>query len=201
MTRILRDSISSRQNDLKRLRVEHDNTKHRLKNSMTWMMMDDDLDTKNRLKNSMTWMKFHLIIFSINCLQSRQNTVIEQRHEKKFDGLYIHKQIREGIQQNQNSLITNLSGIKLNDDEISFLKLGLKQGLLIVHSHQNLSCLKSGIDGKCLKIIRKLCKRCMILKPDKGQGIVLINKEDYCNSLNQLFSDRPNSNHYKMTRP
>ena len=131
MMRILRDSISSRQNDLKRLRVEHDNTKH-------------------RLKNSMTWINFHLIIFSINRLQSRQNTVIEQHqhHEKKFDGLYIHKQIRDGIQQNPNSLITNLSGTELNDDEISVLKLGLKQGLLILHSHQNLSCLRSVMDGK-----------------------------------------------------
>ena len=30
----------------------------------------------------------------------------------------------------------------------------------------------------------------MILKPDKGQGIVLINKTNYYKSLQQLFGDR-----------
>ena len=30
----------------------------------------------------------------------------------------------------------------------------------------------------------------MILKPDKGQGIVLINKTDYFQSLERLFGDR-----------
>ena len=30
----------------------------------------------------------------------------------------------------------------------------------------------------------------MILKPDKGQGIVLINKTDYYSSLERLFCDK-----------
>ena len=30
----------------------------------------------------------------------------------------------------------------------------------------------------------------MILKPDKGNGVVLMNKIDYHNAMNQLFSDK-----------
>ena len=41
-----------------------------------------------------------------------------------------------------------------------------------------------------MKILRNLKDRCMILKPDKGQGIVLINKSDYYNSIEQLISDK-----------
>ena len=29
----------------------------------------------------------------------------------------------------------------------------------------------------------------MVLKPGKGQGIVVVNKKDYYNSLDQLFND------------
>ena len=38
--------------------------------------------------------------------------------------------------------------------------------------------------------LQNLRDRCMILKPDKGQGIVLINKTDYYQSLERLFGDR-----------
>ena len=41
-----------------------------------------------------------------------------------------------------------------------------------------------------IKALQNLRERCMILKPDKGQGIVLIIKTDYYQSLEQLFGDR-----------
>ena len=41
-----------------------------------------------------------------------------------------------------------------------------------------------------MKILRNLKDRCTILKPDKGQGIVFISKNDYYNSIEQLFSDK-----------
>ena len=45
-------------------------------------------------------------------------------------------------------------------------------------------------DRKKIKTLQNLRDRCMILKPDKGQGIVLINKMDYYQSLERLFGDR-----------
>ena len=47
-----------------------------------------------------------------------------------------------------------------------------------------------GIDQKRTKILRHLRSRCMILKPSKGQGRVIINKKDYFQSLDRLFSDK-----------
>ena len=39
-------------------------------------------------------------------------------------------------------------------------------------------------------ILRKLRKTRVILKPDKGQGVVLMKKEDYISSLESLFADK-----------
>ena len=45
-------------------------------------------------------------------------------------------------------------------------------------------------DANKIKIIRHLRKTLVILKPDKGNGIVLLNKEDYTNSMESLFRDK-----------
>ena len=44
-------------------------------------------------------------------------------------------------------------------------------------------------DDKNIKIIRNLRKKVAILKPDKGNGVVLIDIIDYENSLSKLFCD------------
>ena len=40
-----------------------------------------------------------------------------------------------------------------------------------------------------IKVLRNIKQKCLILKPDKGQGIVLILKTDYYNSMECLFND------------
>ena len=45
-------------------------------------------------------------------------------------------------------------------------------------------------DAKRVKIMKNLRNRFVILKPDKGQGVVLLKKEDYITSMENLFSDR-----------
>ena len=45
-------------------------------------------------------------------------------------------------------------------------------------------------DRKKIKALQNLRDRCIVLKPDKGQGIVMINKTDYFQSLERLFGDR-----------
>ena len=44
-------------------------------------------------------------------------------------------------------------------------------------------------DSKKTRIIKGLRKRAVILKPDKGQGIVLLKKEDYVDSMERIFAD------------
>ena len=57
-------------------------------------------------------------------------------------------------------------------------------------TYLNLKLKNYGLNQNKMKILRNLKDRCMILKPDKGQGIVLINKSDYYNSIDQLISDK-----------
>ena len=40
-----------------------------------------------------------------------------------------------------------------------------------------------------VKVSRNINEKCLILKPDKGQGILLINQNDYYNSMERLFND------------
>ena len=44
-------------------------------------------------------------------------------------------------------------------------------------------------DNKITKTLRKLKDKCLILKPNKGEGIVLVNRDDCNNSLENLFND------------
>ena len=41
-----------------------------------------------------------------------------------------------------------------------------------------------------MNIIQNLRKKIMILKPDKGQGIVFVNKDGYIRNIVCLFSDK-----------
>ena len=45
-------------------------------------------------------------------------------------------------------------------------------------------------DSNIVKIFQELRKHVTILKPDKGNGIVLFNMKDYTDSVEHLFKDR-----------
>ena len=44
-------------------------------------------------------------------------------------------------------------------------------------------------DKRKLQVIKELRKDTVILKPDKGNGVVVIDTTDYCEALDKLFSD------------
>ena len=44
-------------------------------------------------------------------------------------------------------------------------------------------------DNKMIKVLRNIKQKCLNLKPDIGQGIVLIDKTDYYSSMERLFND------------
>ena len=57
------------------------------------------------------------------------------------------------------------------------------------YSYLDLDFKNFRVDQRLIKVLRSLKERCMILKPDKRQGIVVVNKNDYYDSLDQLFND------------
>ena len=108
--RLLNDSITEKNKHLKTLR--------------------DKLSVREKdVRSSTTWMKFMLIKYSVKRLSSLQSERIEKRHQKKMDALIVEKKIKDGINQNPNELITNLTGRQLTDEEIEILKVGLKHGI------------------------------------------------------------------------
>ena len=46
------------------------------------------------------------------------------------------------------------------------------------------------LDRKQMNIVQNLTEKFMILEPDKGQGIVLVKKDDYIRNIEFLFSDK-----------
>ena len=182
------------------------------------------------LKGRTTWMKMMIIKFSIHRLASYKSENIKLIHDKKFDTLLFDKRMQDGLSNNPNTLINNLAGFELTDDEVEILKYGLKHGIAIrpkesemiviaediwhqmearnayndkFSSKQRLKTLlqaftynyldiddkQFGVDSKKLKILNGLKQKCVVLKPDKSQGIVLISKEAYVSSLSNIFND------------
>ena len=108
----LNDSIKARHNDFRKLQQQH-------------------VQFQNQFRQSTTWLKYHSILFPINRLQSKKTQLIELRHQKKYDNLFIEKRLYDSTQRNPNQIITNLTNITLTQDEISLLELGLKHGILL----------------------------------------------------------------------
>ena len=76
-------------------------------------------------------MKRFLIKFSINRLISNKLVEIQIRRDRKFNNLIMEKRIQEGIHNNPNDLITNLTNVNFSNNEVKILKYGLKHGLAI----------------------------------------------------------------------
>ena len=183
------------------------------------------------LKQSLTWMKYMVFKISINRLLENELAKVKQRHGSKFDKLVVEKALKNGIEQNPNEVISNLTGEDLTNEEKEVLSYGLKHGVatnvkeediipvveafygklldikIIKTSHMapqrvkyalrafayniiEIDDRRFGNDKKIIKVIRNLKKRMIILKPDKGQGVVLIKKLDYVSSMEKIFEDK-----------
>ena len=51
-------------------------------------------------------------------------TRVKERQNKELDGLIVEKNIQDGLQNNPNNLISNLTGKTLSDTEREILKYG-----------------------------------------------------------------------------
>ena len=70
----------------------------------------------NILDDSTTWMKGTCIRFSINIAIISCVKNIQQTHNKKFDSLCKKKQQEDGIKENPNNTIWNLTSQTLSND-------------------------------------------------------------------------------------
>ena len=90
----------------------------------------NEVDThKQQLPQHTTWLKYRLICFSINRLLSLEKKKITRRHQRKLGVLLELKRTSEGIMDNPNETIVNLTNHILSPDELDVLKLGLRYGL------------------------------------------------------------------------
>ena len=145
--------------------------------------------------------------------------------------MLVNKCIQDGIHNNQNKLITNLTNINLTDEEVSILNFGLKHGLLLhpkepemiavmedawnqisrqdilkenhisksrvqtalrafIYNYLDIESRDYLLDQKKIRVICNLKERFAILKPDKGQGVVLLSKDTYTNTVERIFKDK-----------
>ena len=95
-----------------------------------------------RLKNETTvaeegnlsqipWMKRMIIKYAIRNYIKREESKIHARLENKFQNLLAEKHKKNGIQQNPNKIIINLTGVELTNEQYSALQFGLKHGIAI----------------------------------------------------------------------
>ena len=58
------------------------------------------------------------------------------------------------------------------------------------YNYLNLESEDFHLDRKQINVIQNLREKVMILKPDKGQGLVLVNKNHCIRNIECLFSDK-----------
>ena len=72
-------------------------------------------------------------------------TRVKERQNKKLDGLIMEKNIQDGLQNNPNNLISNLTGKTLSDTETEILKYGLKHSIATRPSEEEMIVIAENI--------------------------------------------------------
>ena len=66
------------------------------------------------------------------------------------------------------------------------------------HNYLDIESQDYQLDQKKIRVIGNLKERFAILKPDKGQGVVLLSKNTYTNTVERIFKDKTK---FKMLNP
>ena len=206
----LNDVIRARHNDFRKLQ-QHVDLQNQLRQSTTWLKYHSTLFSINRLQSKKTHstelrhQKKHdnLIIEKRLCdyIQRNPNKIITNltnitltqgeisvlelglKHgillrTKEPEMIAIVENVWEQIQKH------NI----LKDDHIS--KVRAETALrLFTCNYLDLDIKQHFLDNKMIKVLQNIKQKCLILKHDKGQGIVLTDKTDYYNSMEHLFND------------
>ena len=95
------------------------------------------------------------------------------------------------------TILKNLTGDVLTNEEESVLRFGLKHVLATRPKESDVIASAESIwlqlwkpTSKRIKVLKRLRDKYAILKPDKGNGTVLVKKDDYKNCMTELFADQ-----------
>ena len=208
------NALRYRNNDLRSLTRKHDEIKIQLRQSTTWMKYHSIIYSLNRSQGSKTCIieKCHQNKYDNLLIEKRLRDGIQQNPTKIITNLtnidlsndeisVLEVHLKHGVfmrpkEPEMIAIVENVweqiqnHGI-LKNDHISKVraKTALKS---FTYNYLDFDVKQFISDSKSIKTLRKLKDKCLILKPDNGQSIVLINREDYNNSLENLFTDTSN---------
>ena len=210
--RNLKQSITEMSEKLRNLKKESETIDANLKNSLTWMKYNvfkisikrlinneqekvkerhdkkfDKLIVEKALKDDTKKNPNNLITNLTEEVLSKEETDVLMYGLNHGIALRPREEDILPVIEGFYSKIKDLNAIKKNYMASERIKYALRSFAYNVididdkHFHQ---------DNKRVKVMKSLRKRFVILKPDKGQGVVLLTKEDYVRSMENIFSDR-----------
>ena len=103
-----------------------------LKTLKTQLMQQQKL-----LYENTTWIRGTILRYTLNTIITKEESKWIRTHNKKLDNLTNEKKAINGISDNPNSVITNLSSRNLNNNENKILTYGLKHGIAISPKQNN----------------------------------------------------------------
>ena len=78
---------------------------------------------------NVTWRKSKCIVYSINILINAFIKKTQVTHNKKLDSLFNKKQEEDGLKDNPNNVISDLTSRILSNEECEVLRYGLNHGI------------------------------------------------------------------------
>ena len=109
----------------RRLLLDEISNKHKLLKQLN-KQLDDDLFLLN---NNATLMKSKCVVYSTNILIDAYIKKTQVTHNKKLDRLFKKKQEEDGLKENPNNVIWNLTSRILSNEECQILRYGLNHGI------------------------------------------------------------------------
>ena len=207
----LNDAIKTGHNDFTKLQQQHVDSQNQLRQSTTWLKYHSIFIFINRLqstKSHLIKLRHHkkhdnLIIEKRSCdctqrnpnkvITNLTNTTLTQDEISVLDiglkhGVLLKPKEPEMIAIAENVWKQREKHNILKDNHISKVRA---QTALQSFSYNCLDLdIKQYISiNKMIKVLQNIKEKCLILKPDKGQEIVLIDKTDYYNSMERLCYD------------
>ena len=92
----------------------------------------------NILNNKVTWIKRFAVTYSINIVMNTYKSKVEATQVKKFNKLYMNKLKEEGVNENSNNTIQNLTTRVLSNEEYQLLRYDLNHGLATYQKANNI---------------------------------------------------------------
>ena len=203
----------AKHNDFRKLQQQHIDSQNQLRQSTTWLKYHSILFSINRLQSQKTQ------LIELRHQKKHDNLIIEKRlcdctQRNPNPNKTITNLTNITLTQDEISVLKLglKHGVLLRPKEPEMIAIAenvweqIEKHNILKDNHiskvtaqtalKSITCncldldIKQYIsDNKMIKVLRNIKEKCLILKPDKGQGIVLIDKTGYYNSMERLFND------------